>query len=415
MKIKIRTFKYSYFVLLILVATKLYSSIFVPDVVFDFLELILLMILFFVFYLNWNKEYELKMRFSPHIKGLVFFVFLSSVPAYLFHDQGFLISLIASRTVFLWMLYFLLHKWDLHEVKMEKIIINIGLIWSVIMIVQQITFPLVLFTFYPDASEDSLINNSDTRGGLIRIFVSGTPFAYFTIFYYWRKIFDDFSIKKLCLFLLIFAGLFFSGSRQIVFGVLLILFIDFMLTFNFKSKKSLQFSLLIVITGIVASPFLFNYISSLVQLSESQDVTDTDYIRALEMYFFLFEYWGHWLCYFFGNGWEHASLSEYGKEMTTYVVDRLHFYRSDVGLIGALNKFGLFYVLVIFSIYFKILIKPKGIIVPRYIKQFFIFLFLISFTGGDYFERTDSLLLLLIIFYIIDKKNEKNIDYNTDS
>lgn len=414
MKVKLVVFRYAFVIVSLVIATRFYSSVFIPDLLFDVSELLLILFLFFFLFLSYNKKIESELFFNSHIKALMFFVLLSALPAYLFHKQGFLVSLLASRTVFLWLFYILLHKWGLDDKVLEKIVLTSGFFWAVIMIGQQITFPLVLFTQRPDDTAASLINIADQRGGLIRIFVQGTGLAYFAIFYYWRKVYENFSSKVLVLFLFTLAALFLSGSRQIVFGVLLIIGIDYLLLFNFKSRKSLQFALLILVGVAIVSPVAIEYISSLVTLSQDQDVTDTDYIRILEMNFFLFEYWPHWLCYFLGNGWEHMSLSAYGAEMTSYVVDRLEFYRSDVGLIGALNKFGLFYILTILFIYFKILIRPKKLYVQRYIKQFFVFLFLTSFTGGDYFERTDTLLLFIITFYIIDKRNEKHLSYNTD-
>lgn len=414
MKVKIVVFRYAFVALSLLVATRFYSNILVPHIFFDITELIILLFLFFFLFLSYRKKIETRLYFAPYVKALLFFVLLSAVPAYFFHKQGFLITLLASRTVFLWLFYVLLHKWELDDKVLEKIVLVLASFWTLIMIAQQFTFPLVLFTQRPDDTAASLVNIADQRGGLIRIFVQGTGLAYFAIFYYWRKVFENYSVKRLALFLGTLGALFLSGSRQIVFGVLLIIAIDYMLLFNFKSKKSIQFALLILVAGALVSPFVIEYITSLVTLSQEQDVTDTGYIRVLAMNFFLFEYWAHWLCFFLGNGWEHVSLSEYGAEMSSYVVDRLQFYRSDVGLIGALNKFGLFYVLTILLIYFKILIRPKKMFVERYIKQFFVFLLLTSFTGGDYFERTDSLLLLLIIFYIIDKRNEKRLDYNSD-
>jgi len=82
-------------------------------------------------------------------------------------------------------------------------------------------------------------------------------------------------------------------------------------------------------------------------------------------------------------------------------------YRGDIGLIGALNKFGIVYVLVALLILLKVAFSRKKIIAPPYIRLLFIFFLLTSVTGVNYFETTENIPLFVFVLYITEKASEE--------
>src|SRR5688500_12857699 len=107
------------------------------------------------------------MQFATFIKIIVALTLASADPAYFFHDQGFSLSMLASRTIFFWFLYYLLHQLAMKRSTLESVLVGMGVIWSCIMIFQQFTYPLVLFDELGDQTSSQIQADSD-RGGLLR-------------------------------------------------------------------------------------------------------------------------------------------------------------------------------------------------------------------------------------------------------
>lgn len=385
------------------VSTRLFSFTLIDDTYFDILEVGIVMVL-----ILYNTAYpkQIKTPFNFYVKAIIILTLISSIPAFMFHNQGFELSLLASRTIFFWLLYFALHKTNVHPQKLEKLLLYFGIAWSVIMIVQQFTYPNILFDVYHGVTyEGGRERNIETRGGVVRVWVAGIGFSYFMASYMWQKLHEKLSVKNIILFSLVIAGILLMQSRQIIFSLILIFTADTLLSFRIASIKSVRFTTLFFGFAIIFFAIAGNFVFALIELSQQQEVTSGDYVRALEIDFFLFNYWPNPLCYLIGNGWEHDH-SPYGVEIKEHLKWALGLYRSDIGLIGAFNKFGLIYVIVIILFYIKMLIPQKHFIVPKYIRIFFVLCALTSFTGSNFFEVSSCFVPFICLFYLVDKTNE---------
>jgi hypothetical protein len=405
-----------------LTSIRLFSFILIPDRIFDIVEFLIFAIILVLYIQCLKTSLNKRTIFGLYISAIIILTLISFIPAKVFHDQSFLLSFLASRTIIYWLVFFILIKFDANDHKLEKLIVFIGIIWSLIMVMQQISFPKVMFNspnIFFDYSSDNDIETvrkiAEERAGLIRIMILGLPYGYFLIFYSWNKLNEFFNLKSFFILVLVTVALFLTGSRQIVFAVVLILTFDFILgPYFLKTKKLFVLVFLLgffyFIYPIINSYFssFTNYFNSLISLTRDQNVISNDYIRIQEINFFLFSYYPHWLCYIFGNGWEH-SLSSYGQEMINQV-----FYRGDIGLIGALNKFGLIYVIIIILIFFKVIIPQIKVSIPHYIRLLFIFLLITSLTGVNYFETEENIMLFVFVFYIIEKRSEEYCYINSN-
>lgn len=400
-------------VMITLISIRFYSFILIDDRIFDYIELLTLGIILFIYFLCLRIDYK-KSIFGRYISAIIGLTLLSALPALVFHEQSLQLSFLASRTVIYWFMFFILYKFGADELRIENILVIFGFGWSMITTIQQVTFPIVYFNFpniYYDFSSpdmDSIMYLAEERGGIIRMLVMGIPFGYFLIFYSWMKINEAFSLKHLLVFAVTAIALFLTGSRQIIFSLLIIFFFDFFSRFSFLSLRKIFYLLVVMGALVIIYPIVDDFFITLIEVTKEQKVVSRDYIRVQEMSFFLFDYVPHWICYVFGNGWEH-SLSSYGRDLSGTI-----FFRSDVGLIGALNKFGALYVVIILLIFKKIIIPAQGFIVPHYIRLLFIFLAITSFTGANYFENTDNIMPFVFIFLILEKYNEKHRFTNAD-
>ena len=385
------------------VSARLFSFSLIDDIYFDLLEVGIVAALI-IYNLTYPKT--IRTPFTFYVKAIIILSLLSSIPAFLFHDQGFDLSLLTSRTIFFWLLYFALHKMNMHPHKLENLLLYFGIAWSVIMIIQQFTYPNILFDVYHGVTyEDGRERNVDIRGGVVRVWIAGVGFSYFMACYMWQKLHEKLSLENIVLFLLVIAGILLMQSRQIIFSLILIFTADTLLSFRIASVKSIRFTTLFFGFAILFFAIAGNFIFALIELSKEQEVTSGGYVRALEIDFFLFNYWPNPFCYLLGNGWEHDD-SPYGIEIKEHLKWGMGLYRSDIGLIGAFNKFGIIYVIIIAGFYIRMLIPRKYFIVPKYIRIFFILCAMTSFTGSNFFEVSSFFVPFTCLFYIIDKTNE---------
>lgn len=290
-----------------------------------------------------------------------------------------------------------------------------GLVWSLIMIIQHFSYPYVLFDVYHgftyEGGEERAI---DVRSGMIRIWIAGIGYSYFIATYIWYKLYEKFSLKHVILLSIVLGGILFMQSRQVIFGLLLVYVGDIIINFNANNIKRIRFTAIFVGLAILFFAVAGDFIFALIELSKDQEITSGDYIRAQEIEFFLFKYWPNPLCYLLGNGWE-QDASPYGKEIKEQIKWGLGLYRSDVGLIGAFNKFGIIYVIMIIVLYIKVLIPSKSIFIPKYIRMYFVLCVLTSFSGSNFFESPSFFVPFICLFYIIDKANVQRICHNTYS
>jgi hypothetical protein len=340
------------------------------------------------------------MLFAPYVNGIIIFTILSAIPASLFHNQSIPLSLLASRIVLFLLIYHLLHKIKIDVKKLEKLIIYFGFGWVCLIYLQQVIYPTILFS----VSEVDLKTNQmgfETRG-VNRVMITGIRYGVFFVFVYWKKIQNKFNLKEFTLFLFSFGAIILTATRQIIIGVGVMIVFDLLYELRINFSKRIGFAITLISLFILLFPIWGNIVLKLIEISKEQDVTSGEYIRFVEINYFLFEYWPHWITYFLGNGWEHA-YSSYGQEMQNYIEKTLRLFRSDIGLIGALNKFGIFYVVCILLIYFKTIFQFPKNSYPPYIRIMFIYLILTSFTGGNFFERASSIVFISLLLYIIDK------------
>lgn len=401
-------FNFLIFLLLALVSTRAFSFILIEKVYFDYVEIIISVILLLVYLSNAKKIINLKWVF-PEVKWILIITIFSFIPALIFHDQEISLGLLASRTTYFWLGYYLLKIKNVKLRDLHNVMIFMGFLWCLIMIIQQITYPVIYFNFLNGSELE--INRYEDRGNLLRIFVDGSIFGFYFLLFYWNKFIKKLDFKTIFMVLLGLSGILLTGSRQIIFSIFVVFLFSFLSKIKAITKYNTKFIYVFVSLIFLVITFAGEYLLSLVTLSLDQNVTSTSYIRILEMKFFVFEYWPNFLAVFLGNGWEHA-LSNYGKEVTNFK-NMYGYYRSDIGLLGALNKFGIVYILVILSLFYRIIRRGPKLFVPDFIQYFFLLLLLTSISGANFFEMSSCIFVLISILYIIDKTNEKNSNCNS--
>jgi hypothetical protein len=380
--------------LILLISLNFWSFRLFSDITYRALEVVALgamvAALFFVKWTNLNIQ-----TFKGNVLLFIIIPLISGVSALLYHDQPYILSLIVLRTNFFWLFYFLLHGFNLPKRKIINVIVVIGLVWIALTILQQFTYPR--YYFYSRTETDKY---SIYRSGVYRFMIFGQHYGTFVLLYFYYRFLMQRKAIYLVFVILGLAGLYYYGTRQFAISAALCI----LLTFFFVRGRARWYSFVILLAGISIGVYYRDALfGQYIELTTDQ-FSGGKNIRELSADFWLNEYWPNWLTKILGNGTPHID-SPYGQEMEK-IRDRFFFYRSDVGIIGTFNEFGLIYVInVLWVIYNGIrsfrLLKPD-----RYIGLLSLNA-LILLPTTEYFSHIIGIPFYCLLFYLFDKSKEE--------
>lgn len=315
---------------------------------------------------------------------------VSVVPAAIFHDQPVPLSLLILRSNFFWLLYFVLHIFNVPAKAVVRLMLFIGCVWIFLTVVQQATYPA--YFFYTRSGEG---DQEFFRAGVYRFMIDPYQYGLFVLLYGYYKFLSSKKAAYLLLVGFALAGFYYFSTRQIAIGAL---FCICLTGFLFQGKVRFYSVAACLLLGITVAFFGDQLIGEYVEMTVSQ-LDDKDDVRLHASRFFLYDYWPHWTTVFTGNGMEHLT-SAYGREMSA-LNEGKGYYRSDVGIIGALNTFGVFYVLNILWLNVKLLLTPLRA-ADRYLKLFFLFALLLLVISEQY-AYPAAIPFFCFLLYLVDK------------
>ncbi|MCF8374381.1 MAG: hypothetical protein K9H64_22350 [Bacteroidales bacterium] len=344
-----------------------------------------LMLLFILIDSIYNREERINASFSKEIGFMLLALFLSMYVANTAHGQSFQITFIAQRHMYFYIFYFFLHGLRLRPNDVVKIIVGLGILISLLYLVQYVAYPRELFR----------VRISDERGTL-RIFFPGQSFIFMTFYFSLLKFFEKYKYPWLILTGLTFVIIILLGSRLILLTTVVISGYFLLTSDKVRSK------LLLIPVGIMALlVFLFVFqgiFTQLVDISKGQQANFAEDVRVRAAVFFLTEFFPNTLSYILGNGVESLN-SEYGI-MVYQIRDELHFFQGDIGIIGDYTQFGVIFVFVAASIYIKTL-TAKYPYEYKFLYYYMLFITLLMLMSGD-FGNVGAYLPILMILYVID-------------
>ena len=377
-----------------LTSLSLWSCKLISEGTFRMLEAVISLILIVVVLFNSGVFVRKGLHFKVGVLLFLFLPITSVIGAYLFHHQPIAKTLLLERVNIFWLFYFLLHVFNLPIEKLKKVVFFIGGVWAFLTIVQQVTYPNAYF----------YSRGEDIRAGVIRLMVSGLLFGVFLLFYQFNDYLLTKDRKYLPYVFFIVIALYFHGTRQSLGAALLCMLIAVM-----KSKGASKWSylfLVFVVGAILVVVVQPTFITNYVEMTSTQ-MSDEDYIRFQSAKFFFNDYWPHWAAKLIGNGKPHLD-TDYGLEME-YLARGLGLFRQDIGIIGAYNTFGLFYIIntvfvTVKGLFLKIQAeKDKAL---KYLLLFPAILLPLSFP----FSSDAGMTYFSLLFYLMDKAMEKNGD-----
>lgn len=319
---------------------------------------------------------------------------VSIIPCYLFHGQSFGNSIYAIVTSNISIgMYWYLHSKKIPPNNLIHLVLFLAVIWSLIELVEQITYPSYLFALRTESVERGTV--LELRNGVWRYMIQPWFVGFFACMYLWCKILSGRrSVLTIVLFCISLLGIYLYITRVVIATTIISLFISYIIAHKKKRVSTILFLTFFAYIIYLFSETLFG---ELIEQTQKQANDDED-IRLVQLVFYGIQYFPHWLCNIFGNGLP-SFTSSYGKEIMDYE-DLYSLWRADIGIVGDYNIFGIQYTIVTFLTFWKVFRVRK--IIDNYIVYLFLGLLLCSYIMPPF--RGSHLILLSIMFYLSDVK-----------
>lgn len=271
--------------------------------------------------------------FAGIVRWTIITAFLSVIPAYVDGGQSMIRSA-ATCLKWTWVLlmYFLLRRWNIGTRHIMKYVIALSLVWVVIEIGQQFTYPDYWFAGRPDEGYGIA-----ERMGLYRFYLWGVDFVMMA-FAYCIGLFvsreGKASARLLLLWLTFLAGLLCYCSRKHIYVSLLTV------AFAGLSAKNRYGNYIRLALALLVFLIVYNFYADFAEMNESEmdlQGRGEDFIRFIALDYFLFRYSDSPLYFWLGSGWPGGG-EMLRKEL---YVQSLGYYRADIGIFGYYSIFGI--------------------------------------------------------------------------
>lgn len=296
--------------------------------------------------------------FVTPMRMIILSMFLSFIPAYIIYNQTIYQSLFAVAPAMLGVnVYFLLLKWRIYEKDLLKILIWLSIIWTIIEIAQQITYPIYIFNGRPPSEFTGLEN----RMGFWRFYVFGVDYALLAFMFVYYKVLKGekkerfFNIFSM---IFIFIGIVLFLARKSIYGTISCIFIGVL----FSNKKLSTSSKIVITIAAAVVVYMLSWVMSDLNIQTNKEFVDEDFIRYLAASFFINEVSDSPLYYLFGAGAPYGG-SRLGVFISS-LADSFHFFQADCGIVGYFSMFGLLGVAAYVFLIVKIIINRKYVDFP---------------------------------------------------
>lgn len=335
------------------------------------------------------------------VKWTIFTIFLSIIPAMIDYNQPFYgsfreCSIIAGPLS----LYFVLRLWRFPTNTLIHIITIVCIIWVMLEIGQQFTYPDFWFSGHYITH-----GGVSERMGIYRFYIWGVDFVMLAYAYWLGKVtkstnvFSYSQYSYLILGCIMLIGLLCYCSRKHMLVSLLVLVYS---SLNIKGKKRILFILILTFLFF----YLFTeYYTSLQELNmkeaEGQGEGE-DWVRFIAANYFISEFSTSNLYVIFG-----AGLPIPGSTLATQLerLADIRIYQADVGVIGYYSKFGLLGVSAIIWYIYYVIKNWKWI--DNWLKYFFsmkVILIIFDFWG----VWAVGMMAYSVFLYLLEENVRKN-------
>ena len=358
---------------------------------------IVLLLLWVYVVVNIRKSNYEKSPLSPFILCFMLLPLLSLIPAEIVHDQSIASSFYSTKKNLLYIIFFAFIIRNVEEKDMLKLMCVLGVCWCVIEIVQQFSYPLVLFSSIGTETEEVTVRN-----GIYRYNVFGREFGLIMLFYCFTQYLTKRKLIYLAGVVLGLIGVYLLATRQIMAVSALCLLYGM---FSIKKLKLTSF-IGICLVGFIIYANRDTLFGDFVEMT-SNDLSDDGYIRLIAYEHYGISYNdGNLLQILLGNGDPNRVVgSRYSAEILS-LEKNYGLYRSDIGIVGMYSCYGLIYVISIIAFFVFCLKKRKCIDV--YLQMFIVYMIVTSVMLWHFGYTMSRIATMCCVFYILDRCISRN-------
>ena len=333
--------------------------------------------------------YDSSIKFKPNFTIFILII-LISLPTSMYvaktqHNQSIQLSLIGQRHMYYYFLYFAAHATKFRPKDIERIFLYFGILFMLLYLIQMVTFPNKLFNarVFKDR-------------GTIRIFMPGLTYMIVGYFYTLQNFLEKNKIKYVLYNFIALSIMILIGSRSLLFVVLLITIINLLVSKQIKSRILIY--LLSIIAGFIIIIIFKNIFVQLIEVTQRTKETGLENVRIRAAIFYLTRMFPNVLSYICGNGMA-SGQSEFAGRIAMYS-SKYGYYLSDIGIIGNYVNYGVFFVIGVIGILWKVF-KTKIEHPFNHLKYFFLVVLLTLPTGGG-FAESELIVIVCLSLYILD-------------
>lgn len=305
-------------------------------------------------------------HFRVEVLLLMWLPWLSSINTLIHYNQSLLDSAYVMKDNFLWVPYFIFHRYRVSEGTVLRAIFLLAFFVAMAQIIQQITYPHAVFGVFNDETLGARIEIADKRNGLWRFRMPDNGyFGCVGLFALWCWLRDKMDKKMLILAAILLVSVYLTLTRQVIAACILAIFCSYIIGGRRLNAMAIILGLLVIVGLYIFWNVLFSELGE-----QTVDEANDDYIRVWAARYFFNESLKDPFLLLFGYGLP-GTEGEYAKHMN--IVEQVYAYwPNDVGFIGKTYEYGLIYVIVCYRMFYRMFFTLKKV-TPMYIRMFVIF------------------------------------------
>ena len=324
-----------------------------------------ILLFFFLYYLFWGGGLTRKQHFRYYVLALALLPFGSVFYSYSEYGQPLMDGIKGTIPSLLWLFYFVLHRFKIKEGSFLKAMLYIAIFILLVQVIQQFTYPHAWFGIHGEENLTADQEMAENRNGIWRFNIGlNGIFTAVCLFYFWCRLRRGMTVSYPVIVALMLLSIYLTLTRQLIFSAVLTLFLSY-----FMGRRKIKvWPLLIGVITIVALYFYWDELFGYFQKQTSID-SGKNYIRFLSANYYWTETFTSVKAALLGHG---SAVSGSFLSLKTELEEDYHFYVSDVGFIGVMWVYGVFYVMVCYALLIHASVKYRHHI-PLYVSLLIIF------------------------------------------
>lgn len=348
---------------------------------------------------QYGKELIYKRAFSLLLIGIC----LNCASSFFFRNQNFLHTLFADMPFMHIFFFYVLYAFSPSIKSIRKALVFLILLYCIFYIVQVnlAKYGIILYSM-SERAIDGVMDNTD---GLFRLRIPGSALSSLAIF---LGIDSYFKTKRIIYLALSFVGLYVIVLMN--FRSLLYILPIFIFFYLYKVKKIEIKSIVYILLSIIILYAIYlnvqpvkSAIDSMFERAEDNNFSDPDYIRTINLNYFLNLHFKSPIEYFLGSGMPYKASNSYANEMIE-LVQYYQIFWVDWGLLGLSWMLGV--IPVMSMIYYCVVAYRNSNTNTYFLSIWLLFLIFCSITSKEFY-REGNLEIQAIVLYLIFKNNKE--------